>query len=82
MLAKQSVITRLVPELGAMQQGFWWEFVARAHRRGFSIRELPVQHRERFAGDTQVYKLRKLPGIGYRHFMALFKIRRQTRAGS
>jgi glycosyltransferase involved in cell wall biosynthesis len=82
MLARQSVIIRLVPELGAMQQGFWWEFVARAHRRGFSIRELPVQHRERFAGDTQVYKLRKLPGIGYRHFMALFKIWHQTRAGS
>lgn len=82
MLAKQSVIRRLVPELGAMQQGFWWEFVARVHRRGFSIKELPVQHRERFAGTTQVYKLSKLPGIGYRHFMALFKIWHQTRAGS
>ncbi|MGA2259693.1 MAG: glycosyltransferase family 2 protein [Thermoguttaceae bacterium] len=81
MLAGKDVIARLVPELGAMQQGFWWEFMARAHRRGFSIRELPVQHRERFAGDTQVYKLRKLPGIGVRHFAALFKIWRQTRSG-
>ena len=82
MLAGKDVIARLVTELGAMQQGFWWEFIARAHRRGFSIRELPVQHRERFAGDTQVYKLRKLPGIGYRHVAALFKIWYQTRSGS
>jgi hypothetical protein len=65
-----------------MQQGFWWEFMARVHRRGYSILELPVQHRERIAGETQVYKLRKLPGIGWRHFVALFKIWFQTRRAS
>src|SRR5208282_4769849 len=70
-LVKKEVIDRLVDELGAMQQGFWWEFVARVHRHGFSIRELPVDHRLRSAGTTQVYKLRKLPGIGWRHFVAL-----------
>jgi len=79
MLAKEAVIKRLLPELGEMQQGFWWEFVARVHRRGYKILELPVKHRERLAGATQVYKLKKLPGIGYRHFIALFKIWAQTR---
>ncbi len=79
MLAKQKVIKRLLPELGEMQQGFWWEFIARVHRRGFLILELPVKHRERLVGVTQVYRLRKLPGIGYRHFIALFKIWAQTR---
>lgn len=79
-LANKRVIERLVPELGEMQQGFWWEFVARVHRRGFSIREMPVNHRLRTAGVTQVYKLRKMPGIGYRHFVALFKIWAQTRS--
>jgi dolichol-phosphate mannosyltransferase len=82
MLAKKAVIDRLLPELGVMQQGFWWEFVARVHRRGFSILELPVKHRDRFAGVTQVYKLRKIPGIGYRHFLGLFKIWAQTRSRS
>ena len=80
MLAKQEVIVRLLPELGEMQQGFWWEFVARVYRRGYKILELPVKHRQRLAGATQVYKLRKLPGIGYRHFVALFKIWSQTRS--
>jgi len=67
-------------ELGAMQQGFWWEYVARVYRHGFTIRELPVNHRLRAAGTTQVYKLRKLPGIGRKHFMALFRILNEARA--
>jgi dolichol-phosphate mannosyltransferase len=82
MLARKEIIQKLVPELGEMQQGFWWEFMARVHRRGYSIHELPVQHRERIAGETQVYKLRKLPGIGWHHFVALFKIWFQTRRAS
>ena len=79
-LAKKKVVDQLVDELGSMQQGFWWEFVARAHRHGFSIRELPVNHRPRSAGTTHVYKFHKLPGIGWRHFIALFDIWFQTRA--
>lgn len=79
LLIKHAVVERIAPEMGEMQQGFWWEFVARVHRRKFSIKELPVHHRLRAAGTTQVYKLSKLPGIGYRHFVALFKIWSQTR---
>ena len=78
LLAPRAVVERLLPEQGIMKQGFWWEFVARIHRRGYSIRELPVQHRQRLAGTTQVYRLSKLPDIGYRHFLALFKIWNQT----
>lgn len=79
-LSRKDVVDRLVGELGAMQQGFWWEYIARVYRRGFTIRELPVNHRLRSAGTTQVYKLRKLPGIGWKHFVALFRILRETRS--
>ncbi len=79
MLARREVIRALAPQMGAMQQGFWWEFMARVHRLGYSIREFEVNHRDRAAGVTQVYRLRKLPGIGYRHFVALFQILRETR---
>ena len=61
-----------------MQQGFRWEFVARIHRSGYSLVELPVNHRLRTAGQTQIYRLRKLPGIGFRHAIALAKIWHQT----
>lgn len=78
-LVKKEVADQLVNEVGIMQQGFWWEFVARVYRHGFSIQELPVRHRLRSAGTTQVYKFRKLPGIAWRHFVALFEIWFQTR---
>lgn len=81
-LARKQVIHELVDELGAMQQGFWWEFIARVHRHGYSIQELPVNHRLRSAGTTQVYKFSKLPGIGWRHFVALFRIWSETRRTS
>jgi dolichol-phosphate mannosyltransferase len=61
MLASLEVVRSLSPQMGAMEQGFWWEFMARVHRLGYSIREFPVNHRDRAAGVTQVYKLKKLP---------------------
>lgn len=78
-LMKRSVAERLSGELGAMQQGFWWEFVARAHRRKYSIKELPVHHRLRAAGVTQVYSWKKMPGIFCRHVAAIFRIWAETR---
>jgi dolichol-phosphate mannosyltransferase len=82
MLARRDVIAKLAPAMGAMQQGYWWEFMARVHRLHFSILEFPVVHRDRAAGETQVYKLSKLPGIGWKHFLALFQILEETRQGS
>ncbi len=79
LLMKRSVVERIAPEMGEMQEGFWWEFVARVFRRRLSILELPVNHRLRTAGKTQVYRLSQLPRIGYRHFVALFRIWSQTR---
>lgn len=81
-LAHKTVVQRLLPELGVMKEGFWWEFTARAYRHGFKIQEFPVNHRLRSAGQTQVYRLKRMPGIGYRHFLALFEILRQTRKSS
>jgi hypothetical protein len=53
--------------------------VARAHRHGYTIRELPVNHRLRSSGVTQVYRWHKMPGIFLRHVAALFKILAETR---
>jgi dolichol-phosphate mannosyltransferase len=81
-LFSKAVAQRLAGELGAMKEGFWWEFIARAHRRGFTVKEIPVNHKLRSAGVTQVYKWRKMPGIFLRHVAAMFKIWRETRPAS
>ena len=78
-LMPRRVARQLGTELGEMKEGFWWEFVARAHRHRFSILEIPVNHRLRTAGVTQVYRWSKMPGIFFRHTAALFRIWNQTR---
>jgi len=79
-LFKQEIAHWIAGEMREMKQGFWWEFVARIHRAGYSILELPVQHRLRAAGVTQVYQAQKMPGIFLRHVAAIFKINTQTKA--
>lgn len=79
-LMKKTVAKDLCGELGAMQQGFWWEFVGRAHRHGYHIVELPVHHRQRSAGTTQVYRWHKMPTIFVHHVAALFRIWFETRS--
>lgn len=78
-LMRDSVAKVMARELGEMKEGFWWEFVARSHRHGFTLHEIPIHHQLRSAGVTQVYRWSKMPGIFFRHVAALFKIWRQTR---
>ena len=73
-LAPRNIVKQLIPRLGVLSQGFWWEFVARVWSYGYSITEIPITHRLRAAGQTQVYRLRKLPGIGWTHATGLMQI--------
>lgn len=66
-----------IPTLGVMWQGFWWEVVARLQRAGYRFAEVPVNHRPRAAGMTQVYRARKLAGIFFGHLWACVQIRRE-----
>jgi glycosyltransferase involved in cell wall biosynthesis len=65
---------------GILQQGFWWEFNARAQAAGLRIVQVPVHHRDRMAGTTQVYKIKKLPRIAGEHLRGLFELRRELRS--
>jgi dolichol-phosphate mannosyltransferase len=78
-LGEQRVYKMIAPRMREMSEGFWWEFTARTHRGGLSVREMPIAHRARRAGKTQVFPWKKLPGIGHHHFLALFKVWSQTR---
>jgi dolichol-phosphate mannosyltransferase len=78
-LMRNSVAKVMAKELGEMKEGFWWEFVARTHRSGFTLYEIPIHHQLRSAGVTQVYQWSKMPGIFLRHVAALLTIWRQTR---
>ena len=75
-LLKRAVAKEIAKEMGCMREGFWWEFVARAHRRGYKFLEIPVNHRNRTAGLTKVYRFQRLPEIFAHH---VIKIWNQTK---
>jgi glycosyltransferase involved in cell wall biosynthesis len=77
LLIRREVVQALVDQLGVLKQGFWWEFIARAHHAGFRVMEIPITHRRRAKGQTQVYSWRRIPGIAWSHLRGLFIIRRQ-----
>jgi dolichol-phosphate mannosyltransferase len=66
---------------GILPQGFWWEFSARVQAAGLRTAEVPVRHRPRAAGSTQVYKPGKIPRIAVVHLLGLLALRRDL-AGS
>jgi glycosyltransferase involved in cell wall biosynthesis len=59
--------------------GFWWEFQWRIEQIGLIPIEIPVSHRIRTAGVTQVYRLKRLPHIIITHLLGLRNLRREFR---
>ncbi len=78
-LAKRAALNELINKLGTLKQGFAWELIARAHAKGFRIREVPIRHNLRKSGLTRVYYLHKLPRIAGSHILGLFRIWWQVR---
>jgi dolichol-phosphate mannosyltransferase len=68
-----------LPDHPTLEQGFWWEFVARVSGSGRSMTEVPVKHRARAAGTTKVYTWRTIPGIARSHLAGLARIRREIK---
>jgi glycosyltransferase involved in cell wall biosynthesis len=60
-----------------LDYGFWWEFQARVARKGLKIKEIPVNHRKRIDGKTQVYVINKLVKIVITHLAGLFKLKKE-----
>jgi dolichol-phosphate mannosyltransferase len=70
----------LASDPGILPQGFWWEFYARAAEMGLELSEIPVGHRPRSAGRTQVYRPSKIPRIALVHLIGLVRLRRELRS--
>ncbi|MDP9320592.1 MAG: hypothetical protein M3P16_05820 [Chloroflexota bacterium] len=70
----------LASDPGILPQGFWWEFYARAVEMGLELSEIPVGHRARSAGTTQVYRPTRIPRIALVHLIGLVRLRRELRS--
>ncbi len=81
LLVRREVLDVVVARLGVLRQGIWWEFVARAYSAGFLVAEVPVNHRGRVNGQSQIYRWYTIPGIAWSHVVGLFAIKRELRRG-
>lgn len=60
-----------------MKESFWTEFTIRAYYNGFKSKEVPVTHRQRLDGDTNVYKPNKLFGIIVSQLKGIIALRKE-----
>jgi dolichol-phosphate mannosyltransferase len=74
-LGHAKLLKRVAPFLVYMKEGFWWGFVGACWKVNIPIDEIQLRHRERFSGDTKVYKLAKMPRIIFRNVIGLLKLR-------
>jgi len=58
-----------------LEEGFWWGFVATCVKKNVSIKEIQINHRKRFDGDTQVYKPSKIFKVALRNVIGLFRLK-------
>jgi len=66
-------------KVGILKQGFWWEFLARVQTLNPTVCEIPVSHRPRSAGESQVYRPSKVPRIAIEHLKGLFTLRKELK---
>ena len=71
----KKLFDKVAPLLIYMKEGFWWGFVGACWKQKIPIVEIQIRHRERIAGNTQVYKLASMPAIIFRNCIGLLKLR-------
>lgn len=79
LLARKKDLEFLEDKKFHLNFGFWWEFQIRAANQKLPIIEIPITHRVRQEGSTQVYKLSKILGIAYSHLIGLKRLRDEIR---
>jgi dolichol-phosphate mannosyltransferase len=59
---------------GLLDQGFWWEFMARAYSAKLNVGEILICHRPRAAGKTQIYRAGRIPMIAFENLRGLVRL--------
>ena len=74
-LFEKKTIKKITFHLNYVEEAFWWLFVAACIKKKIKIYQTDINHRERFHGVTQVYKLHKFPILFLKNFLGLLKLR-------
>ena len=74
-LMNKKVYTNLSNFKPQMPDGFFWEFNARAMRKGFTFFEVDINHKKRKYGNTKIFHFYKLPRVALINLVGLFKVK-------
>ena len=73
-LMRSEVAQNVASDYRYMQESFWTEFTVIALNKGLTMVEVPITHKKRPIGSTNVYKISKTPAIAYRQFINLIRL--------
>lgn len=79
-LMRYEAAQKVASDYKYMRESFWTEFTVIALKRGLSLVEVPITHRRRQRGSTNVYKLSKTPSIIYRQIIGLIRLWRDIKS--
>jgi len=74
-LMERKVYQSLSSFKSEMPDGFFWEFNARAFKKGFNFFNLDIVHKERLYGETRIYNWFNLPKVSFSNFIGMIKVR-------
>ncbi len=74
-LTEKKVYSNLSNFEPQMPDGFFWEFNARASKKGFNFFNLDIIHQKRLYGITRIYSFKNLPKVSYNNFLGMLKIK-------
>jgi len=80
-LIRQEVIRSVIGKVRFLEYSFWAEFTIRACLKGFSVREVPINHSSRLYGSTHIYKPSNIPLIVLRQLRGLARLYPDVRKG-
>ena len=76
-IMKRDVLESIVPEIRHLKYGFSTELVIRAHRKGFAISYVPVQHYWRTTGTADQFEVSNIPTVIKTQLQGLESLKRE-----
>lgn len=74
-LFKKQNIAPHIKYLTYLREGFWWGFIGMSFKKNLTVHEIPINHRKRIKGKTQVYRTDRLLDIFFRNLFGLYKLK-------
>lgn len=73
-LGRGELFRLLAQDQPCLDYGYWWEFHFRRNYNNFTVQEVPVSHRRRNSGATQIYLPTKILLLGMQEALRMWRM--------